>query len=47
MNIVRKKKIRKLKSKKIHKWAKYTRGLGKEIWNNIDIDQYIRELRSY
>lgn len=27
-------------------WTKYTRGLGKVIWDNIDIDQYIKQLRA-
>lgn len=27
-------------------WAKLTRGLGKEIWNGVDIDAYISEIRS-
>lgn len=26
-------------------WAKYTRGLGKYIWQDIDIDEYIKKLR--
>lgn len=26
-------------------WTKYTRGLGKNIWQNIDIDSYIKNLR--
>lgn len=26
-------------------WAKYTRGLGKDIWQNINIDRYIQSLR--
>lgn len=26
-------------------WAKYTRGLGKDIWQDIDIDKYIQSLR--
>lgn len=26
-------------------WAKYTRGLGRNIWQNIDIDKYIENLR--
>ncbi len=26
-------------------WAKYTRGLGKDIWRNVDIDTYIQNLR--
>lgn len=27
-------------------WANYTRGLGKNIWKSVEIDKYIRELRS-
>lgn len=26
-------------------WAKYTRGLGKDIWEKVDIDKYIQNLR--
>lgn len=26
-------------------WAKYARGLGKNIWQNVDIDRYIQNLR--
>ena len=26
-------------------WAKYTRGLGKNIWKGLDIEQYIQSLR--
>lgn len=26
-------------------WAKYTRGLGKKIWQNINIEEYIKNLR--
>lgn len=26
-------------------WAKYTRGLGKDIWQNIDVHKYIQNLR--
>ncbi len=27
-------------------WAKYTRGLGKNIWQRTNIDKYIENLRS-
>jgi len=27
-------------------WAKYTRGLGKNIWKKVNIDEYIKNLRS-
>ena len=27
-------------------WAKYTRGLGKNIWKKVNIDKYIKNLRS-
>jgi len=26
-------------------WAKYMRGLGKEVWKNVDVDKYISDLR--
>jgi bifunctional DNA-binding transcriptional regulator/antitoxin component of YhaV-PrlF toxin-antitoxin module len=26
-------------------WADYTRGLGEEVWHDIDIDTYIKNLR--
>lgn len=26
-------------------WAQYTKGLGKDIWSNVDIDKYIESLR--
>lgn len=26
-------------------WANYTRGLGKQIWKNVDIKNYIKNLR--
>ena len=26
-------------------WAKYSRGLGKHIWEGVDIDDYIKQLR--
>lgn len=26
-------------------WTMHTRGLGKDVWKNIDIDQYIKNLR--
>lgn len=30
---------------KVKNWANYTKGLGKHIWKNIDIDSYIKGLR--
>jgi len=27
-------------------WTKHTRGLGKDIWKDIDIDHYIKNLRA-
>ncbi|OGK24774.1 hypothetical protein A3D76_06905 [Candidatus Roizmanbacteria bacterium RIFCSPHIGHO2_02_FULL_37_9b] len=27
------------------KWSAHTRGLGKNIWKNVDIDKYIESLR--
>jgi len=30
---------------KIKNWAKYMRGLGKEIWRKIDVEKYIKEER--
>lgn len=35
----------KLKHLKIKNWAEYSRGLGKEIWQDIDVDTYIKDLR--
>lgn len=26
-------------------WVEYTRGLGKEVWEGVDVQQYIDELR--
>ncbi len=30
---------------KAKNWTSYTRGLGKQVWENIDIGQYINDLR--
>lgn len=30
---------------KVKNWANYTKGLGKHVWKNIDIDSYIKDLR--
>ncbi len=34
-----------LADKEPKNWAEYTRGLGKHTWKNVDIDEYIRNLR--
>ncbi len=26
-------------------WAQFSRGLGKQIWESVDIDEYIQDLR--
>ncbi len=33
-------------SPKPQKWTEYTRGLGKSIWKDVNIEDYIRKLRS-
>ncbi|MBI2448142.1 AbrB/MazE/SpoVT family DNA-binding domain-containing protein [Candidatus Microgenomates bacterium] len=30
---------------KVKNWAKYMRGLGREAWENMDVDQYIKKER--
>lgn len=34
-----------LAGKEPKSWAQYTLGLGKQTWKNVDIDEYIKNLR--
>lgn len=38
-------KVKVIAEPKPTNWAAYTRGLGKNTWKNIDIDNYIKNLR--
>lgn len=44
INLANKKRV--LAEPKPSSWHQYTRGLGKHVWENIDVEEYIKNLRA-